>query len=96
MPFQAGHIYPLVDPEHYDDEDFGKGYDHVMIAHDANPGDCYIHDVWVLNSEGEVHPGYNASPVPIRMEDVVITMGRPLDVSLPRPQTLFESPFANR
>jgi hypothetical protein len=91
--FQAGFIYPLIDPEHYDDDDHGSGYDHVAIDHDANPGDCYIHDAWVVNSVGEVHPGYNACPIPIRREDVDIARGRPLEAALPAAQSIFDSPF---
>src|SRR3546814_7962715 len=63
MPFLAGFIYPLVDADRFDD-DFGEGYDHIMIPHDASPGDCYIHDAWIVNAEGKVHPGYEANPHP--------------------------------
>lgn len=93
MPFRAGHIYPLNDPEHYND-DFGVGYDHAMIAHDAVPGDCYIHDAWIVNSAGQTHPGFDACPIPIRQEDVKMARGRHLDVALPVPKTIFDSSFA--
>lgn len=90
MPFLAGHIYPLLDPRHYDD-DFGVGFGHIMIPHEATPGDCYIHDAWIVNTEGEVHPGYDGSPVPIRADDVEIENGRPLDITLPEPKSIFSA-----
>src|SRR3546814_14858836 len=87
MPFLAGFIYPLVDADRFDD-DFGEGYDHIMIPHDASPGDCYIHDAWIVNAEGKVHPGYEANPHPFRLDCVVIGKGRPLSVDLPHTRSI--------
>lgn len=95
MPFLAGYIYPLIDTDRFDDE-FGEGYDHIMIPHDATPGDCYLHDAWIVNSAGEIHPGYNAVPHPFRLECVDIDRGRPLDIDLPAPKSIFESDFVRR
>jgi hypothetical protein len=95
MPFLAGYIYPLIDADHFDD-DLGTGYDHIMIPHDATPGECYIHDAWIVNSDGEVHPGYNANPHPFRLDSVEIEKGRPLDAELPSPKSIFDSSFAGR
>lgn len=79
MPFQPGYIYPLKDPARFDDE-FGRGYDHASIA-DYGPisPDCWMHDAWIVTAAGNVHPGLNASPVPIRLEDVDEAAGRSAD-----------------
>ena len=93
MSFLAGHIYPLTEPDRYDD-DLGLGYDHVAIAHDAQPGACVIHDAWIVNREGKVHPGYDCNPVPIRVDDVNLAAGRQLVASLPAPVSIFDGPWA--
>ena len=93
MSFQAGYIYPLLDPERYDDEDLGTGYDHVAIEHDAQPNGCYVHDAWIVNSKGDVHPGYGECPVPMRPEDVDLARGRRLERSLPTARSVFDGPF---
>lgn len=92
MYFQAGYIYPLVDPDLYDD-DLGTGYDHVMIDHDATPGECTIHDAWIVNTDGDVHPGYNACPVPFRFDSVKLDEGRPFNVELPKAQSILDGPW---
>src|SRR5690606_23874257 len=82
--FKPGCIYPLKHPERFDDEAYGVGYDHVAVPEGCDPGDCYIIDMWPVNAKGEVHPGYNASPVPVRAADVDLANGRPLKVRLPK------------
>ena len=76
MPFQQHFIYPLKDAERYDD-DFGEGFDHALLADygPISPG-CLIHDAWIVTAAGDVHPGFNVSPVPIRLEDVDEAKGR--------------------
>lgn len=70
MPFKQNYIYPLKDPERYND-DFGYEYDHALLA-DYGPiaPDCWVHDAWIVKANGEVHPGLSESPVPVRLEDV--------------------------
>jgi hypothetical protein len=74
--FKAGYIYPLLDPERYDDEDFGTGFGHVLIPAGSDPGTCFIVDAWIVNERGEQHPGMDACPVPVHLEDVDLTKGR--------------------
>lgn len=76
MPFLQNHIYPLKDPGRFDD-DLGRGFDHALLA-DRGPimPDCWVHDAWIVNARGDVHPGLNRSPVPIRLADVETSKGR--------------------
>lgn len=30
----------------------------------------FITDCWIVNDKGEIHPGYEGSPVPVRFDDV--------------------------
>lgn len=69
MTFVSGRTYPLLDPERYDDEDHGTGYAFAKAAEGADG--CFIADCWIVNERGEIHPGYEESPVPIRYDDVV-------------------------
>lgn len=90
--FQPGFIYPLKDATRYDDE-LGTGFDHIAIAHDADGIErCFILDAWIADREGNVHPGYGANPVPIRIDDVAVERGRPLGRALPEPMSVFMSP----
>lgn len=79
--FQAGMTYPLLDPEHFDD-DLGEGYTHVALPDDSFPGMVMV-DAWPVNPSGEVHPGYDQCPVPIRLQDVDLTKGYPNNLKLP-------------
>ena len=67
MTFKSNTVYRLKDPERYDDE-YGVGFDRIETY-----GDCdgmFITDCWVVNSEGDIHPGYESSPMPVRYDDV--------------------------
>lgn len=77
MPFQQNYIYPLKDADRFDDE-FGEGFDHALLA-DRGPiaPGVWVHDSWIVKANGKVHPGLSESPVPIRLEDVDETLGRP-------------------
>lgn len=83
--FQAGFMYPLKDPSYFDD-DLGSGYSLVAVPKEYDPGPCWMIDIWPVNQAGEVHPGYAASPVPIRADDVVLTGARPVRQQLPTPE----------
>jgi hypothetical protein len=74
--FEAGLMYPLNDPTRYDDE-YGEGYGFAAIDEDAIPGECWVHDCWIVNARGEKHPGLNECPVPIRRDAVDMNRGRP-------------------
>ena len=68
MSFKKATVYRLKDPERYDDEEYGEGYDHVETY-----GDCdgmFITDCWIVNDKGKIHPGYKDSPIPVRFDDV--------------------------
>jgi len=96
---RAGWIYPLADPDRYWDEDDAETYDidprkrfsYARVATDADPGDCYIHDVWIVDDEGHMHPGYDSCPVPVRTDDLVLSRGRSMAGETPKPKTIFDS-----
>jgi len=96
---QAGWIYPLADPDRYWDEDdadtYGidsqKRYSYARVATDADPGECYIHDVWIVDDEGRIHPGYDSCPVPVRTDDLVLSRGRSMAGETPKPKSIFDS-----
>lgn len=72
--FRTGQSYALRDADRYDDE-HGIGYGRVETY-----GECegmYITDCWVVNEEGEIHPGYSESPIPVRFDDVDPSTARP-------------------
>jgi hypothetical protein len=31
----------------------------------------YIGDCWIVNKDGEIHPGYNCSPVPFNINSLI-------------------------
>ena len=67
--FKAGATYPLKDPERYDDE-YGEGYGYAQAY-----GQCdgmTISDCWIVNKEGDIHPGMDESPVPVCINDLDI------------------------
>lgn len=77
MPFLAHHIYPLKHPERFDDE-LGAGFDHALLADRGPiPAGGWVHDAWIVTREGDLHPGLNSSPVPVRLEDVHENRGHP-------------------
>lgn len=82
MPFLQNHIYPLKDAARFDDE-LGRGYDHALLA-DRGPivAGCWVHDAWIVNRHGDIHPGLCNAPVPVRLEDVKASQGRPFQPGL--------------
>jgi len=75
LSFQSGHAYPLVDPAHFDD-DFGQGYAYALVASDDPvSSQCWMVDCWIVNADGEKHPGYDQNPVPVRKQDVDLSQG---------------------
>lgn len=42
----------------------------------AYAADCVVGDCWVCDDRGNLHPGYNVSPVPIAVERLGETVGR--------------------
>lgn len=65
--FRSDTLYALLDPERYDD-DFGTGYGHALSTSDVDG--CFIADCWIVDAEGNRHPGYDESPVPMRISDL--------------------------
>jgi hypothetical protein len=45
------------------EDDYGPEFGYLVPA-DYVDGDCQIGDCWVCNRNGDVHEGYNVSPVP--------------------------------
>ena len=58
-----GYRYELNDDwkEYYDDNG-GVGYHYAEPVKYAN--DCIIGDCWIVNAQGQRHPGFDVSPVP--------------------------------
>lgn len=70
MTFKTGMTYALKDPSAYDD-DYGEGYGYAQAY-----GDCtgmFMTDCWIVNAQGEIHPGLNDQPVPVRFDSVEAT-----------------------
>ena len=90
-----GYVYPLCDPESFDDEDEQLvGYRFAVVPRDAGVTDkTWLADMWIVNESGEVHPGMNANPVPVRKDAVQLGQGRPFDGKLPEPVSVMDSPF---
>ncbi|MFZ3481860.1 hypothetical protein [Sphingomonas sp. 3-13AW] len=104
LGLRAGWIYPLKDPDEYWDEDDADKYDiepdkrfaYARVPSEADPGDCYIHDVWIVDDEGCPHPGYEATPTPIRTEDLDLERGRLLPGATPKPMSIFDAGWFTR
>jgi hypothetical protein len=45
----------------------------------AHNGSYYVLDCWVCDENGEVHPGYNVSPVPVHWQNI----GVPVNALIP-------------
>lgn len=71
-----GMRYPLVDGTEYDD-DHGSGFDHAEPARACSETDWCV-DCWIVDRDGNRHPGIDASPVPIRNEGVDLSGGFPV------------------
>lgn len=93
--FEAGMMYPLIEADRYDD-DLGEGYRFAAIPPDAEPGKCHTFDCWIVNEKGELHPGYDACPVPIQMSDLDMAAGVPNPKEPPQPKTIFDSPWVKQ
>ena len=84
-----GFAYPLCDPGRYDDE-YGVGYDHATLPKGARaslPGGAVmsINDMWICRATGDVHPGLNACPIPVRIENIDLSAGKRIEKELPDP-----------
>jgi len=66
--------YPLLDPERYDDE-LGEGFGFAAVADDIPRTGVWLADCWIVNRAGDIHPGYDACPVPIRADDLDLANG---------------------
>lgn len=53
--FKSEYLYPFVDPGEYDD-DYGEGYSYALVA-EEHPSECFIVDCWIVNEQGDKHPG---------------------------------------
>lgn len=67
--FETGTTYPLVEPDSFDD-DCGEGYGFARVAGDLHDLPMTMVDCWIVNQEGDRHPGYDQCPVPVRIQDV--------------------------
>ena len=65
--FKAGDRFPTKRQLYDSDDD--EQYDHVEPAINDN-GKFWLVDCWLVTEDGKVHPGYNVSPVPVRVEDI--------------------------
>ena len=62
--FLRGVIYKAIEP--YDDD--LPEYDCYTPNIDADPEELYCFDCWVCNEQGDLHPEFDRSPVPVRTE----------------------------
>jgi hypothetical protein len=67
--FKTGTTYPLVEQDRFDD-DYGEGYGFARVAGDLHDLPMTMVDCWIVNREGDRHPGYDECPVPVRIQDV--------------------------
>lgn len=60
--------------EHYSqaDEFNPSGIKYEFAKSTSYAGGAYIADCWIMNTEGNVHPGYNSSPVPLNISALEI------------------------
>lgn len=72
---QPGFRYPLLTPGRFDDE-FGEGFAFALIPKDGVAG-ARVHDAWIVNSKGELHPGYSADAIPVLADDLDLTAAIP-------------------
>ena len=86
MAFRDHHVYPLLDPTRFDD-DLGEGFDHVVV-HEGGEG-MILTDAWPCRTDGTMHPGYDACPVPVRFEDVDGERAFPAAFDIPERQPGF-------
>lgn len=94
---QAGYIYPLAVPDLFDDDDWGIGFDHVIVpAGIFIPDQCWVADVWIARADGTIHPGYSDSPMPVRVENIVVAKGRPFQGNIPDRKSIWDSPCFKR
>ena len=83
MTFKSNTRYALKDPTHRDnDEGQGYGYAETLTYADGT----YIADCWITNADGDIHPGYAESPIPVRFDDVIADSGQP-SVNSNRPRS---------
>lgn len=68
--FDADTLYELVEP--YDAEN--PAYTLALTSEYA--AGTRVADCWLFNADGELHPGYAISPVPIAIEQVKRRIGR--------------------
>ena len=67
--FEADTLYELVEP--YDDDH--PAYT-LALSSETTAG-TRVADCWIFNANGELHPGYAISPVPISIEQVKRRIG---------------------
>jgi hypothetical protein len=65
--YRTDQVYELMSGP-YDDS--RPEYSHVKPAVKDN-GQFSMVDCWICNEEGDIHPGYNVSPVPVLVEEFV-------------------------
>lgn len=78
---QPGYRYPLLTPDRFDDE-LGEGYAFAMIPSGGIAG-VHVHDAWIVNERGELHPGYSADAIPVLAADLDLTRAAASDDPTP-------------
>lgn len=71
MEFSTGTIYEAKEIYDPDNETYCFYSPAVEVT-----GEMSVFDCWVVNSKGELHPGYSASPVPVHRDN----LGASIDV----------------
>lgn len=76
MGFKTATRYRLADATAYDDE-YGEGYRFAETYGHITCDNMTIVDCWITDEFGNVHPGLDASPVPVRFCDLVPESAEP-------------------
>ncbi len=76
MTFKTNTRYRLKEADMYDD-DLGTGYAYAETYGQIECEGMIICDCWITDEFGNVHPGYDQSPVPVRFCDLVASSAEP-------------------
>lgn len=66
-PMRETLIYKAKRGNIFDPSEAGKKYN---CYRPALTGSFYIVDCWVCDEAGNIHPGYNAKPVPVHVDNI--------------------------
>jgi hypothetical protein len=62
--FKFGKVYRIKDP---DPDEYGQ---YIYVTPVEYADGAWLGDCWIVDARGNVHPGYNVSPVPFHRDSV--------------------------